>query len=82
MRVLCTLPNASTVINGVTFEAGPYGLVSADLTPEMARHFASIPGYSLYPSAPSVDPTAPAEAEGNAPDQPAPARRTRPRTPR
>jgi len=47
MRVVCTLPNASTLINGVVFEAGPQGLVSADLNDAEAHAFAAIPGYTL-----------------------------------
>jgi len=84
MRVLCSLPNASSLINGVTFALSPHGLISEDLTPEVAQHFASIPGYRLHWDAPG-DTLAPAPqsrpAVAVAPN-PAPARRTRTRTPR
>lgn len=48
MRVVCTLPNASLLINGVDFASDPEsGLVSRVLTPEEAAHFTAIPGYTL-----------------------------------
>lgn len=49
MRVVCTLPNASLLINGVDFASDPayVGLVSRVLTPDEAAHFAAIPGYTL-----------------------------------
>ncbi len=49
MRVRCTLPNASLLINGVDFASDPdfSGVVSRVLTPEEAAHFTAIPGYTL-----------------------------------
>lgn len=47
LRVICTLPNAGSAINGVTFEPGPEGLVSRALTTEEAARFGVIPGYRL-----------------------------------
>lgn len=48
MKVICTLPNASLLINGVDFASDPaFGLVSRVLTPEEAAHFTAIPGYTL-----------------------------------
>ena len=48
MRVRCTLPNASLLINGVDSASDPaFGLVSRVLTPEEAAHFTAIPGYTL-----------------------------------
>ena len=49
MRVVCTLPNASLLINGVDFASDPdfSGVVSRVLTPEEAAHFTAIPGYTL-----------------------------------
>ena len=60
MRVVCTLPNASLLINGVDFASDPEsGLVSRVLTPEEAAHFTAIPGYTLIrdpdPAPESVD---------------------------
>lgn len=47
MKVICTLPNASLLINGVDFASDPSGVVSRVLTPEEAAHFTAIPGYTL-----------------------------------
>ena len=49
MKVICTLPNASLLINGVDFASDPAhaGVVSRVLTPEEAAHFTAIPGYTL-----------------------------------
>jgi hypothetical protein len=48
-RVLCSLPNASTQIGGVTFVATDGGLLSDVLTDAEAKRWASIPGYRLIP---------------------------------
>lgn len=47
-RVICTLPNASTLISGVKFEphAGG-GMISENISDEKAKRFASIPGYEI-----------------------------------
>lgn len=98
MRVLCTLPHCSSPINGVPFDPTPGGWVSAALSPEQAAAFLAIPGYApYYGPAPGVaeepvpaalsaaaNPDLPADPEpvADLPSQPAPARRTRPRTPR
>ncbi|MFM2055566.1 MAG: hypothetical protein RL456_3603 [Pseudomonadota bacterium] len=47
VRVLCTLPNVTSPINGVTFEQTEAGWLSADLDDEAARGFARIPGYQI-----------------------------------
>lgn len=67
MRVICTLPNASALINGVPFETCPQGRISGDLTAEEASGFADIPGYTLVRSPPDPE------------DAPAPAPVTSPR---
>ena len=69
MRVVCTLPNASLLINGVDFASDPdyAGVVSRVLTPEETARFAAIPGYTLIrdpdPTPESVDGAPPPSAE-------------------
>lgn len=46
-KVLCTLPNASEEISGVKFVAHEKGMLSEDISDEIAADFASIPGYEL-----------------------------------
>ena len=46
-RVLCTLANASSSINGVAFTATRRGMLSEIIPLEQARAFASIRGYEL-----------------------------------
>lgn len=46
-RVICTLPNASTLINGVAFIEDRGQMISAEISAEVAANFASIPGYEL-----------------------------------
>jgi len=46
-RVLCTLPNASTVINGVNFSLDRGQMLSDDMDAATAADFASIAGYKL-----------------------------------
>jgi len=48
MRVICTLPNASTDINGKTFASVEGGMVSEEMSDEEARAFLAVPGYALY----------------------------------
>jgi hypothetical protein len=45
MRVLCTLRNASENINGVDFVATDGGMLSAEVSPEVAAGFLRVPGY-------------------------------------
>jgi hypothetical protein len=52
MKVICTLPNASDEISGVKFH--PHddgGLISEDVSPEVAAHFLSINGYKAFDAA-------------------------------
>lgn len=46
-RVICTLPNASTNINGVAFIEDRGQMISEDIPDHIADNFASIPGYEL-----------------------------------
>jgi len=46
-KVICTLPNASEEINGVSFVSHAKGMVSEEITDAVANDFASIPGYEL-----------------------------------
>ena len=46
-KVLCTLPNASNLINGVRFASVPDGMLSEEISDDVAANFASIPGYVL-----------------------------------
>lgn len=71
-RVLCTLENASTEINGVKFEAVENGMLSEDVSDEVAENFLSITGYepadAANASAPAPSPApAPAPTPSKAP---------------
>lgn len=44
-KVICTLPNAGTVINGVKFTADRGQMISEDVTEAAAAGFTAIPGY-------------------------------------
>jgi hypothetical protein len=47
-KILCTLPNASSLINGIRFERADHGMQSVeDLPDEVAAGLASIPGYQI-----------------------------------
>lgn len=46
-KVICTLANASTKINGVSFTADRGQMISDDISDEMAAAFAAIPGYEI-----------------------------------
>lgn len=64
-KVLCTLPNASDEISGVKFSAHEKGMLSEDVSDDVAAVFASIPGYVLVdtkPAGPTADELARAEA--------------------
>lgn len=45
--ILCKLPNASTRINGVEFKPTDAGMLSGDVSAEVAEAFARIPGYEI-----------------------------------
>lgn len=46
-KVICSLPNASTLINGVKFVEHEAGVISEEISDEAAAAFASIKGYVL-----------------------------------
>ncbi len=45
MRVLCKLPNASGLINGIKFEKHKLGRISEEIDEDIAAHFLKINGY-------------------------------------
>lgn len=61
-KILCTLPNASLYINGVTFVSHAKGVLSEDVTDAVAADFAAIPGYEIVGATDAADKAA-AEAE-------------------
>lgn len=70
-KVLCILPGASSVINGVRFVSHALGMVSEEISDEVAAGFAEIGGFALHE--PSDAPVAPvAAAAPPAPPAPAP----------
>ncbi len=46
-KVLCRLPNASELIDGVRFVSHKSGMVSEEINDEQAKRFCSIDGYEL-----------------------------------
>ena len=58
-KVLCKLPNASELINGVKFaQSGKLGMLSEDISDEHAAYFLSIKGYvAVKESAATAAPT-------------------------
>lgn len=46
-QVLCKLPNASEEISGVKFSTHAAGMLSEDVSDEVAAGFAAIPGYEI-----------------------------------
>lgn len=49
-KILCTLPNASTLIGGIEFKEHPKGVVSVKPVDDAtAERFGKIPGYELIP---------------------------------
>lgn len=45
--ILCKLPNAAAVINGVEFKKTDAGMLSGEVSDEAAELFAAIPGYEV-----------------------------------
>lgn len=78
-QVICTLENASELINGVKFSPREDGaMVSEEISEDVAALFASIPGYELVKEAaqapaPAPAPAAPARASRKGAAAPAPA---------
>lgn len=46
-KVICALPNASSLINGVKFVEHKLGMISEEIEDEVAEVFCSIKGYVL-----------------------------------
>lgn len=46
-RIICSLPNASTRINGIKFEDDHGQKVSEPVSAEVADQFSGIPGYEI-----------------------------------
>ena len=46
-RVISTLPNHSTLVNGVSFKEDRGQMISEEVSDAVAANFASIPGYTL-----------------------------------
>lgn len=44
-KVICTLPNASSLINGVVFSPHKLGVISDDIDQDTADDFLEIDGY-------------------------------------
>jgi len=61
-QILCTLPNASTLISGVAFSSHPNGMLSEEVSDDVAAGFAGIPGYTQVGSS-SAEQAAKAAAE-------------------
>lgn len=75
-KVLCTLPHASTEINGVKFSESKEGMISEEISEAQANDFTSISGYSLVVSKPKAkkgaadtvaEPVAPADEAATEP---------------
>jgi len=49
-KVICTLPNASSEINGVKFVSHKQGMISEEIPEDVAKSLTSIPGYHLHDS--------------------------------
>jgi 2-oxoglutarate dehydrogenase E2 component (dihydrolipoamide succinyltransferase) len=65
-KVLCTLPNASTKINGVNFVTHRDGMISEEIDDKTAEAFAAIPGYEIHNPKAAVDPNVKVETDPNA----------------
>src|SRR5690606_21408172 len=50
MKVICTLPNASELISGVRFVSHAEGMISEEISEEVAARFLCIPGYKPAPA--------------------------------
>lgn len=47
-RVLCTSPNASELISGIKFSSVDGGMLSEEVSDDIAADFCAIPGYTLH----------------------------------
>jgi hypothetical protein len=64
VKVLCTLPHASELINGVKFEPIEGGMLSEDVDQSVVDHFVGIQGYEAYD--PDAKKQSDADAAGDA----------------
>ena len=55
MKVICKLPNASELINGVVFKQRGDVMVSEDIAEDVAKEFATITGYEILPESKKED---------------------------
>jgi hypothetical protein len=55
-KVLCTLPNASSLINGVQFISHKDGMVSEEVSAEVAAKFFAVNGYKEFVIGEKTDP--------------------------
>ena len=60
-KVICKLPNASEIINGVRFVTHKLGMISEEVTDEVAAGFLAIEGY-VTPEKKGAPAPAPADA--------------------
>ena len=73
-RILCTIPTATSPINGIEFGPHERGLISASVEEEEAEYFATIPGYELLDAGVSAPvPVVPVEPVETVEPDPAPA---------
>ena len=73
-KLICTLPNASAVINGVAFVTHRLGMISEEVGQDAADHFLTVPGYQLADKRgqPAKQPDPPAAPEGGQTSMPLP----------
>jgi hypothetical protein len=74
-KIICKLPNASELINGVKFVSHKLGMISEEVEESIAAHFASIQGYVLADKKgaavePTVEPKLPEPNPEPNPDAP------------
>lgn len=65
-KVICNLPNASELINGVKFVSHKDGMISEEIDKDEAEAFLDIPGYKLVTKEAAAKP---ASAEKPAADE-------------
>lgn len=70
-KVICSLPNASEMINGVAFVSHKLGMISEEIADDVAANFAKIKGYVVAdrrgkPVEPATEPGAAGAADANA----------------
>jgi hypothetical protein len=71
-KVICRLPNASSEINGVKFVTHKLGVISEEISDDVALEFAAIQGYVIHdPKASTSSATAPEKPAGGGGTPPA-----------